>query len=87
MKCTRSPVARMRVLGWTVGGLLNDRGGLLPLNRENEKLANYPTNELSSRKLVLMELKELLEINPKLKDKLVFPDIPATRLRSIAANR
>ncbi|XP_010528913.1 PREDICTED: topless-related protein 3-like [Tarenaya hassleriana] len=57
---------------------------LLTLNnfRENEQLSKYGDTK-TARGIMLSELKKLIEANPLFRDKLVFPTLRASRLRTL----
>uniref|UniRef100_A0A0C9S7L9 TSA: Wollemia nobilis Ref_Wollemi_Transcript_8205_4327 transcribed RNA sequence n=1 Tax=Wollemia nobilis TaxID=56998 RepID=A0A0C9S7L9_9CONI len=50
--------------------------------RENEQLSKYGDAK-SARGIMLMELKKLIEANPQFRDKLQFPGLKASRLRTL----
>ncbi|KAI5063925.1 hypothetical protein GOP47_0020595 [Adiantum capillus-veneris] len=50
--------------------------------RENEQLSKYGDTK-SARSIMLLELKKLIEANPLFRDKLVFPGLKASRLRTL----
>ncbi|OVA18707.1 WD40 repeat [Macleaya cordata] len=50
--------------------------------RENEQLSKYGDTK-SARSIMLMELKKLIEANPLFRDKLVFPTLKTSRLRTL----
>ncbi|KAJ7518741.1 hypothetical protein O6H91_20G006000 [Diphasiastrum complanatum] len=50
--------------------------------RENEQLSKYGDTK-SARNIMLMELKKLIEANPLFRDKLTFPALKASRLRTL----
>ncbi|KAH7676571.1 YVTN repeat-like/Quinoprotein amine dehydrogenase protein [Dioscorea alata] len=50
--------------------------------RENEQLSKYGDTK-SARSIMLIELKKLIEANPLFRDKLVFPTLRASRLRTL----
>ncbi|KAK9084291.1 hypothetical protein Scep_030762 [Stephania cephalantha] len=50
--------------------------------RENEQLSKYGDTK-SARNIMLVELKKLIEANPLFRDKLVFPTLKASRLRTL----
>lgn len=50
--------------------------------RENEKLAHYG-DARTARVLMFQELKKLIESNPVFQDKLEFPKLPPSRLRTV----
>ncbi|KAI3926997.1 hypothetical protein MKW98_027770 [Papaver atlanticum] len=50
--------------------------------RENEQLSKYGDTK-SARGIMLMELKKLIEANPLFRDKLVFPTLKTSRLRTL----
>ncbi|XP_020398071.1 protein TPR1 isoform X3 [Zea mays] len=50
--------------------------------RENEQLSNYGDTK-SARTVMLVELKKLIKANPLLQEKLVFPTLKASRLRTL----
>ncbi|XP_019422811.1 PREDICTED: topless-related protein 3-like [Lupinus angustifolius] len=57
---------------------------LLTLNnfRENEQLSKYGDTK-TARGIMLIELKKLIEANPLFRDKLVFPNLKSSRLRTL----
>ncbi|KAG9459547.1 hypothetical protein H6P81_004055 [Aristolochia fimbriata] len=50
--------------------------------RENEQLSKYGDTK-SARSIMLVELKKLIEANPLFRDKLQFPNLKASRLRTL----
>ncbi|CAN6468618.1 unnamed protein product [Victoria cruziana] len=50
--------------------------------RENEQLSKYGDTK-SARSIMLSELKKLIEANPLFREKLVFPTLKASRLRTL----
>ncbi|XP_044498698.1 topless-related protein 2-like isoform X2 [Mangifera indica] len=50
--------------------------------RENEQLSKYGDTK-SARSIMLVELKKLIEANPLFRDKLGFPTLKASRLRTL----
>lgn len=50
--------------------------------RENEQLSKYGDTK-SARGIMLLELKKLIEANPLFRDKLTFPVLKASRLRTL----
>ncbi|XP_031485381.1 protein TPR1-like isoform X1 [Nymphaea colorata] len=50
--------------------------------RENEQLSKYGDTK-SARSIMLLELKKLIEANPLFREKLVFPTLKASRLRTL----
>lgn len=60
--------------------------GLLIKCRENEQLSKYGDTK-SARNIMLSELKKLIEANPLFRDKLVFPSLKASRLRTLINQR
>ncbi|KAF7837781.1 topless-related protein 2 [Senna tora] len=50
--------------------------------RENEQLSKYGDTK-SARSIMLLELKKLIEANPLFRDKLLFPSLKASRLRTL----
>ncbi|XP_011626946.1 protein TPR2 isoform X1 [Amborella trichopoda] len=50
--------------------------------RQNEQLSKYGDTK-SARTIMLLELKKLIEANPLFRDKLVFPNFKASRLRTL----
>ncbi|PKA57711.1 Topless-related protein 2 [Apostasia shenzhenica] len=50
--------------------------------RENEQLSKYGDTK-SARSIMLNELKKLIEANPLFREKLVFPTLKASRLRTL----
>ncbi|KAK6288587.1 hypothetical protein POUND7_000128 [Theobroma cacao] len=57
---------------------------LLTLNnfRENEQLSKYGDTK-TARSIMLIELKKLIEANPLFRDKLAFPTLKSSRLRTL----
>ncbi|XWS64483.1 hypothetical protein CRYUN_Cryun05aG0007700 [Craigia yunnanensis] len=57
---------------------------LLTLNnfRENEQLSKYGDTK-TARSIMLLELKKLIEANPLFRDKLAFPTLKSSRLRTL----
>ncbi|XVF05996.1 hypothetical protein REPUB_Repub06bG0009800 [Reevesia pubescens] len=57
---------------------------LLTLNnfRENEQLSKYGDTK-TARTIMLVELKKLIEANPLFRDKLAFPTLKSSRLRTL----
>ncbi|KAH7432223.1 hypothetical protein KP509_07G013800 [Ceratopteris richardii] len=51
-------------------------------NRENEQLSKYGDTK-SARGIMLLELKKLIEANPLFREKLIFPTLKASRLRTL----
>jgi hypothetical protein len=54
--------------------------------RENEQLSKYGDTK-SARNIMLLELKKLIEANPLFRDKLAFPSLKASRLRTLINQR
>ncbi|KAJ0092037.1 hypothetical protein Patl1_24978 [Pistacia atlantica] len=54
--------------------------------RENEQLSKYGDTK-SARSIMLVELKKLIEANPLFRDKLGFPTLKASRLRTLINQR
>ncbi|OIV95906.1 hypothetical protein TanjilG_27010 [Lupinus angustifolius] len=50
--------------------------------RENEQLSKYGDTK-SARNIMLVELKKLIEANPLFRDKLAFPSLSSSRLRTL----
>ncbi|XP_023545229.1 topless-related protein 3-like [Cucurbita pepo subsp. pepo] len=50
--------------------------------RENEQLSKYGDTK-AARSIMLIELKKLIEANPLFRDKLVFPTLKSSRLRTL----
>lgn len=50
--------------------------------RENEQLSKYGDTK-TARSIMLIELKKLIEANPLFRDKLAFPHLKASRLRTL----
>ncbi|KAL2941131.1 Topless-related protein 3 [Bienertia sinuspersici] len=50
--------------------------------RENEQLSKYGDTK-TARNIMLVELKKLIEANPLFRDKLVFPTLRSSRLRTL----
>lgn len=58
----------------------------LPYYRENEQLSKYGDTK-SARAIMLVELKKLIEANPLFRDKLQFPHLKNSRLRTLINQR
>lgn len=56
------------------------------LTRENEQLAKYGDTK-AARSIMLIELKKLIEANPLFREKLVFPTLKSSRLRTLINQR
>lgn len=56
------------------------------MHRENEQLSKYGDTK-SARSIMLVELKKLIEANPLFREKLVFPTLKASRLRTLINQR
>jgi hypothetical protein len=56
------------------------------LGRENEQLSKYGDTK-SARAIMLGELKKLIEANPLFRDKLQFPNLKNSRLRTLINQR
>lgn len=54
--------------------------------RENEQLSKYGDTK-SARSIMLAELKKLIEANPLFRDKLQFPTLRNSRLRTLINQR
>lgn len=54
--------------------------------RENEQLSKYGDTK-TARSIMLIELKKLIEANPLFREKLVFPTLKASRLRTLINQR
>jgi len=54
--------------------------------RENEQLSKYGDTK-SARAIMLVELKKLIEANPLFRDKLQFPTLRTSRLRTLINQR
>ncbi|KAI4295197.1 hypothetical protein MLD38_040576 [Melastoma candidum] len=50
--------------------------------RENEQLSKYGDSK-TARNIMLIELKKLIEANPLFRDKLIFPTLKSSRLRTL----
>lgn len=50
--------------------------------REKEELSQYGDTK-ATRTILIGELKKLIDTNPSLKDKLVFPTVQSSRLRQL----
>lgn len=61
-------------------------GAVLIACRENEQLSKYGDTK-SARSIMLLELKKLIEANPLFREKLVFPALKASRLRTLINQR
>lgn len=55
-------------------------------NRENEQLSKYGDTK-TARNIMLIELKKLIEANPLFRDKLAFPALRSSRLRTLINQR
>lgn len=55
-------------------------------NRENEQLSKYGDTK-TARSIMLIELKKLIEANPLFRDKLAFPTLKSSRLRTLINQR
>jgi hypothetical protein len=64
--------------------ILRKMGLLHP--RENEQLSKYGDTK-SARAIMLVELKKLIEANPLFRDKLQFPNLKNSRLRTLINQR
>lgn len=60
--------------------------GLFLYCRENEQLSKYGDTK-SARAIMLVELKKLIEANPLFRDKLQFPNLKNSRLRTLINQR
>lgn len=58
----------------------------LVVNRENEQLSKYGDTK-SARAIMLLELKKLIEANPLFREKLQFPNLKSSRLRTLINQR
>lgn len=56
------------------------------MHRENEQLSKYGDTK-SARSIMLVELKKLIEANPLFREKLAFPNLRASRLRTLINQR
>lgn len=56
------------------------------IRRENEQLSKYGDTK-SARSIMLIELKKLIEANPLFREKLTFPTLKASRLRTLINQR
>ena len=54
--------------------------------RENEQLSKYGDTK-TARSIMLVELKKLIEANPLFRDKLAFPTLKSSRLRTLINQR
>lgn len=54
--------------------------------RENEQLSKYGDTK-SARAIMLVELKKLIEANPLFREKLQFPSLKNSRLRTLINQR
>lgn len=68
----------------TTKEILHKMGLLYP--RENEQLSKYGDTK-SARAIMLVELKKLIEANPLFRDKLQFPNLKNSRLRTLINQR
>lgn len=57
-----------------------------PIYRDNEQLSKYGDSK-SARVIMLAELKKLIEANPLFRDKLTFPNLKNSRLRTLINQR
>lgn len=57
-----------------------------PICRDNEQLSKYGDSK-SARVIMLAELKKLIEANPLFRDKLTFPNLKNSRLRTLINQR
>lgn len=55
-------------------------------DRENEQLSKYGDTK-TARSIMLIELKKLIEANPLFREKLVFPALKSSRLRTLINQR
>lgn len=55
-------------------------------DRDNEQLSKYGDTK-TARNIMLAELKKLIEANPLFRDKLVFPGLKSSRLRTLINQR
>jgi hypothetical protein len=55
-------------------------------DRENEQLSKYGDTK-TARSIMLIELKKLIEANPLFRDKLAFPTLKSSRLRTLINQR
>ena len=55
-------------------------------DRENEQLSKYGDTK-TARSIMLIELKKLIEANPLFRDKLLFPTLKSSRLRTLINQR
>lgn len=60
--------------------------GLVLIDRDNEQLSKYGDTK-SARGIMLAELKKLIEANPLFRDKLQFPALKNSRLRTLINQR
>lgn len=60
--------------------------GFALLFRDNEQLSKYGDTK-SARGIMLAELKKLIEANPLFRDKLQFPTLKNSRLRTLINQR
>lgn len=58
----------------------------IPSYRDNEQLSKYGDTK-SARSIMLAELKKLIEANPLFRDKLTFPSLKNSRLRTLINQR
>lgn len=75
----------MLILYYTLQHLLIFNGFLL-ICRDNEQLSKYGDTK-SARGIMLAELKKLIEANPLFRDKLQFPNLKNSRLRTLINQR
>ena len=59
---------------------------LAPSRSENEQLSKYGDTK-TARNIMLVELKKLIEANPLFRDKLQFPALKNSRLRTLINQR
>lgn len=55
-------------------------------DRENDQLSKYGDTK-TARSIMLIELKKLIEANPLFREKLVFPTLKSSRLRTLINQR
>jgi hypothetical protein len=60
--------------------------GFVLICRDNEQLSKYGDTK-SARGIMLAELKKLIEANPLFRDKLQFPPLKNSRLRTLINQR
>ncbi|KAI5446464.1 topless-related protein 2 [Lathyrus oleraceus] len=77
-------VKDLKIFSTSNGDLYKEITHLITLNnfRENEQLSKYGDTK-ATRTILMTELKKLIDTNPSLKDKLMFPIVQSSRLRQL----